>query len=222
MMGFELIVLLYGHTNAENINAHEQAAWDYMRNKKTRAKVLCLNDVEPAVKHGYKVADHAAKWETSFMMASCPNSVRMKSIPVDHGKFWGLDPRIHASAKEGERMYGLIAKEVSKLVKTAFSSSKASLLKNRFIKTSECWKKCRNYSDLKSNYWKGDEKWEDPFCIFCIWRSKGAVKALTDLKGKKWMKRRMRLWKTMSSSFTCRLRYSFKELNKEAQKILNH
>jgi len=45
--GVQLIVLLYGHTNPANINAHEQAAIDYLRRENAQAKVLCVNDVEP-------------------------------------------------------------------------------------------------------------------------------------------------------------------------------
>ena len=58
------------------------------------------------------------------MMASQPDSVRMESIPPDHGEWWGLDPREHASPAEGERMYGLIVDELSRLVRAAPVSGK--------------------------------------------------------------------------------------------------
>ena len=216
-MGFELIMLLYGHTNAENINAHEQAAKDYMLQENTQAKVLCLNDLEPVVKHRYKVADHAGKWETSFMMASCPDRVCMKSIQKNHTGWSGsgLDPREHASPEEGERMYNLIADELAKIIKTVLRTSRSKLLDNTFLQTHECWETCQNVSDLRDNFWKNDEKWEDPFCPFCIWRSSGVMTSLASIKGLEWAKRRLRLWDKLSKPFEGRARKAWQILKHE-------
>lgn len=214
-MGFQLIVLLYGHTNSPNINTHEQAADDYMRKEDTRAKVLCLNDVEPAVKHRYKVADHAAKWETSFMMASHPDTVDMAKIPADHGPWWGLDPREHASAGEGERMYGLIAQEVARLVRAALDAPRQQLLNGTFLRTPNCWSDCQNVRDLQDGYWGNDERWEDPYCFLCIWRSPGVMKALADIKGIEWVTRRLALWDDLSKQYTGRARRAWEVLKQE-------
>lgn len=218
-MGFELIVLLYGHTNAANINAHQQASDDFMRRQDTHAKVLCVNDVEPVVRHRYKVADHAAKWETSFMMATHPGSVRMESIPSDHSGWHGLDPRVHATAAEGERMYELIVSALEELVTAALSSSRELLLDGNFTQSKECWKTCQNVRDLQKNYWRGDDKWEDPYCYFCIWRSSGVLKALADIKGIKWVKKRVTLWDGLSKSYTGRIGKASREIKKEVESL---
>lgn len=215
-MGFKLIVLLYGHTNPANINAHQQASVDYMKRQDTRAKVLCVNDAEPAVRHRYKVADHAAKWETSLMMAAHPDTVKMDSIPADHGKWWGLDPREYASSAEGERMYGLIARELSDLVNAALCASREQLIDGTFPQTRECWKNCQNVRDLREDYWGGDERWEDPFCFFCIWRSPGVTKALSDIKGAEWIRKRIELWDGLSKPYTGRFRRAWEDIKKEA------
>jgi creatinine amidohydrolase/Fe(II)-dependent formamide hydrolase-like protein len=214
-LGFELIVLLYGHTNVENINTHEHAATDYMRRDDARAKILCLNDVEPAVKHRYKVADHAAKWETSFMMASHPDRVDMESISSNHGPWWGLDPRDHASAEEGERMYELIAEEVTNLIAAARAASRQQLMDGTFVRNPECWKGCQNIQDLRTDYWAGDKRWEDPFCFFCIWRSPGILRALVEIKGIDWTKERIALWDGLSKPYTGRFRRAWEELKNE-------
>jgi creatinine amidohydrolase len=214
-MGFDLIVLLYGHTNAPNINAHEKAAMDYMRKDDTHAKVLCMNDVEPAVKHRYKVSDHAAKWETSFMMATCPDRVDMASIPADHGPWGGLDPRKHASASEGERMYGLITRELTRLVEAARKASRQQLADESFLKNHGCWKDCQNIQDLRDGYWGDDEKWEDPFCFFCVCRSSGVIRKLMEIKGEKWTKKRLELWDNLSKAYNGRARRAWEALNEE-------
>ena len=218
-MGFELIVLLYGHTNTENINAHQQASDDFMRRQDTHAKVLCVNDAEPVVRHRYKVADHAAKWETSFMMATHPDCVGMESIPADHGVWHGLDPRVHASATEGDRMYELIATAVSDLVHAALVSSREQLLEGSFTQSRECWKTCQNVRDLQEDYWRGDEKWEDPSCYFCIWRSPGLITALAGLKGADWTNRRIVHWDSCCKCFTGRIGRAWEEIKKEAASL---
>ena len=214
-MGFELVVLLYGHTNAENINVHEGAAVDYMRREDTRAKVLCVNDLEPAVRHRYKVADHAAKWETCFMQASHPDSVRMEEIPSDHGEWWGLDPREHASAAEGERMYGLIVDGLSRLVGAALDASPQQLLDGTFLQTQECWRDCQNIRDLEDGYWGDDERWEDPFCFFCIWRSPGIIETLASVKGSDWARKCLARWDSLTKPLTGRARRAWEELSRE-------
>ena len=214
-MGFELIVLLYGHTSPPNANAHEQASADYMQRTDTGAKVLCVSDLEPAVRHRYKVADHAAKWETSFMMAAHADTVRMDRVPADHGEWWGLDPREHASAAEGERMYGLIADELARLVGAAREASLQEVLDGTFLQTRACWQDCRNIRDLEENYWGDDEMWEDPFCFYCIWRSPGVMQFLKKLKGPDWAGKCIARWNDLSKPYTGRARRAWEELNSE-------
>ncbi len=214
-LGFELIVLFYGHTNAPNINTHEQAAREYMMREDTQAKVLCINDLEPVVRHRYKVADHAAKWETSFMMAAHPERVDMSRIAADHGEWWGLDPRLHASAEEGERMYELIAEGTACLVRAALEAPRQHLVDGTFFQTTACWKDCQNIRDLEEGYWNDDERWEDPYCFLCMRRSPGVIEALAALKGREWVRRRIELWDDLTRPFTGRARGAWETLKQE-------
>jgi len=214
-MGFELIVLLYGHTNPGNINAHDQAAEDYLRTADTPAKVLCVNDVEPAVRYRYKVADHAAQWETSLMMASHADRVDLSQIPDNHGEWWGLDPREHASAEAGEHMYEAIAEEVTRLVGIALNASREQLLDASRFRVPACWEDCQNMRDLRSGYWGDDERWEDPFCFYCIRRGPGVMGTLVEAKGLGWARRRLELWDQLSGAYTGRARRAFEALKDE-------
>jgi creatinine amidohydrolase/Fe(II)-dependent formamide hydrolase-like protein len=209
-LGFQLIVLLYGHTNQGNINAYEGAADEYMRIGDTKAKVVAFNDVNPAVKYRYKYKDHAAKWETSFMMAAHPEAICMEEIDPAHGEWWGLDPSIHASPAEGERMYSLIAMELARLVNAAVVLSREEITTLNFASRAgfgdqPCWAACQNIEDLRTGYWKGDLPWEDPYCPICAWRSPGVIKALIDIKGWEWMQNLANHW----SSFLT-IEYKFK------------
>ena len=213
-LGFSLIVLCYGHTSAENINAHEVTARDYMLREDTQTKVLCLTDYGPAVRHRYRARDHAAKWETSFMMASYPDRVRMEAIAEDHGPWHGLDPRLHASSREGESMYNHVAEESARLVEMALAAPRAALVNWTFIETTECWKDCRNIEELKADLWQGDDLWEDPWCDFCLWRAPGLIRFLTELKGRDWMRRRAEVWMSRVRYYPCqadRLRAAIQE-----------
>jgi creatinine amidohydrolase/Fe(II)-dependent formamide hydrolase-like protein len=215
----ELAVVCYGHTNEGNINAHEEAADEYMRRPDTRLKVLALNDVAPAVKHRYKCADHAAKWESSFMLASEPDRVDLGELPADHGPWWGLDPRQHASPAEGERMYALVSRETARLVGLAAAASREELLDWSFTRSTRCWEDCQNIRDLDEGYWQGDEIWEDPFCLFCEWRAPGLVGALTERKGQAWMTARMARWEKLSEAYTARRKVAMAQLREEWRSI---
>ena len=213
--GFRMIVLLYGHTSPGNADAHDRAALGHMTAEGTTAKVLSLNDLSCAVKHRYKVADHAAKWETSFMQASHPERVCMEAIPEDHGGWWGLDPREHASASEGERMYDLVAGETARFVELAMDAPREQLIDFRFPRTRACWEDCQNVLDLADDFWRGDAFWEDPWCWFCRWRSPGVVGALVALKGREWMGRMMETWREAAGRYDGSFRAAMEALEGE-------
>jgi len=219
-IGIKLIVQFYGHTPVANVNPHEEAACNYMLDKNTKTKVLCLNDLEPVVKHRYKVADHAAKWETSFMMASEPDHVSMRAIGVDQNSWCGLNPCIHASADEGNRMYDLIAGETAKIVEMALNAPKENIANYSFMRTSKCWENCQNIDDLENDFWKGDSLWEDPWCWCCIWRSPGIIKTIIRLKGVDWMKQTMKKWTKTTEEYTGRARVAIEQLQKELDEFV--
>lgn len=192
--GFELIVVIYGHTNGGNINAHEQSAREYMKKEGTKAKILAVSEIAPAVKYRYKLRDHAAKYETSFMMAKYPELVKMEDIDSDHGEWWGRDPREEASAEVGEDMYRKISEEIAKMVQKAQSATREEMMSITFAAEERCWECCQNIKDLKTDFWKGDSFWEDPGCNICSWRSKGLAEYLVSLKGYEWTERIVNGW----------------------------
>ncbi|MHB9033881.1 MAG: creatininase family protein [Anaerolineae bacterium] len=215
LIGARLVVPAYGHTSPGNINVHEEAAFEYNRLNGAKAGVLALNDVGPAVRHRYKVADHAAKWETSFMMASFPEAVDFNRLPTEHGEWWGLDPRQHASAAEGERMYTLVAQETANLVELALKAPREQLSNQAFIRTACCWETCQNIRDLESNYWEGDPRWEDPFCWYCAWRSTGLIAELRRRQGDEWLARTIERWRTQAAPYTVRVRANMEQIERE-------
>jgi creatinine amidohydrolase len=219
LLGASMIVLSYGHTGSDNINVHEEAAFEYNQRPQTQARVLAMNDVAPAVRHRYKVADHAAKWETSFMLASCPALVDHARLPADHGDFWGLDPRQHASAAEGERMYSLVAEETAKLVELACLAPRETLADQTYTGSQRCWETCQNLADLASNYWRGDERWEDPFCWYCEWRSSGLMRVLLERQGRSWLERRLALWREAAKPYTIRCKFAMAQIDAEWREL---
>jgi hypothetical protein len=149
------------------------------------------------------------------MMASHPDRVSLQDIPADHGGWHGLDPREHASAAAGERMYGLIAENVARIVGKALCASPEQLEDGSFLRNDACWKRCQNYADLRDGYWGGDERWEDPFCFYCVWRAPGVMRALAAVKGRAWTQRRVELWDKMSAPYTGRARRAWQALEDE-------
>ena len=217
-IGFKLIVLFYGHTSLENINVHQMASREYIMRKDTNIKILCMNDANPAVKYRYKVADHAAKWETSFMLASNPEYTRIDCIP-NYWK-WGLSPKKYASKEEGERMYGLISEMASKIITKAINLDKRSLIDFvLFNKSGKCYENCMNIDDLKNNYWKNDFVWEDPHCWFCYWLSSGVIEYLVELKGINWVRKIIEHWLKNSYKFQGREKNNFKILYQEYKQL---
>jgi creatinine amidohydrolase len=217
-MGFELIVVLFGHTNTENFNAHELSAAEYMQRVGARARVLTVSESSTMIKYrANKVADHAAKWETSFMLALCPDRVAMQEIDPNHGSWHGLDPRLHASAAAGEFALNKGAEELASLVRYAFTLTRAQMLDFSYDTGSPCWRGCLNIADLETGYWQGDFKWEDPSCPFCIFRSPGVVKKLAEIKGRAWVERLIAQYERDFTGFKpgSRIRRNIAELSAE-------
>jgi hypothetical protein len=134
-------------------------------------------------------------------MATQPESVCFEEIDPAHGEWWGLDPRLHASAAEGERMYSLAATEIAGMVEAAIALPRDQITALNFASQAgfgnqPCWTECQNIEDLRSDYWKGDLPWEDPFCPFCAWRSPGVTRQLAGIKGREWMEALAAHWTT--------------------------
>ncbi len=99
-LGFKGIFVLTGHYPL--IQHANDAAEKYMKTGKT--KVFCAIGFDLAMDLGYK-GDHAAKWETSLLMALRPDLVDMSRLPTDLDQpligVGGIDPRKEASAEFG-------------------------------------------------------------------------------------------------------------------------
>jgi hypothetical protein len=193
-----------------------------MRRADTHARVLAVCDGALMIKYrANKVADHAAKWETSFMLALCPDRVAMHEIDPNHGPWHGLDPRLHASAAAGEFALNKGAEELAALVRYASNCPREALIDFRYETSSPCWQNCTNIADLESDYWKGDFKWEDPSCPFCIFRSPGVVQKLVELKGRAWAERLIAGYVKEFSGFKegTRVRRNVKEMVEELKKL---
>jgi len=116
-------------------------------------------------------------------------------------------------------MYNLIAEEVARIVDAAFQAPRSWLVDDSFLQTDACWKQCQNYADLLSDYWGCDERWEDPFCFYCIWRAPGVVKALVDAKGETWARCRIQYWDNLSAAHTGRPRRALQVLECEMEEL---
>jgi len=120
-LGFKVIVILAGHYPLLN---HARAAVElYSLSGKARAWAATgyelVRDVFP------DAGDHAAKWETSLLMALRPELVDLSRLPKDTSVpligVGGIDPRTEASPEFGgkavDEVVGRIVAEAQKLLK---------------------------------------------------------------------------------------------------------
>jgi creatinine amidohydrolase len=110
--GFRVIVVLTGHYPGEQVAMVRRAAATHMAEAGS-ATVMALPEYE-AYPEEPRRGDHAAKWETSLLMALRPELVEMSRLtdgredPL-HGVF-GEDPRAEASTALGEEtVSGIVA-----------------------------------------------------------------------------------------------------------------
>lgn len=125
-MGFKVIFALTGHFSCDQMKVVLDAAEGYME----KSKVLILGVPEFAVSMdiGY-YGDHAARVETSFMLAFYPELVNMENLHEYRKKGWkpervfqeigifGADPRIYASAELGHKIGDKIVKRFAEIAK---------------------------------------------------------------------------------------------------------
>ncbi len=112
--GFRAIVLVTGHYPLAQLAMLRAEC----RRVSARRGVAAMGISEAmlATDIGY-LGDHAAKWETSILMAIAPDLVDLAALPADPMTLderaerlgiFGIDPRTHASADEGRRALDLI------------------------------------------------------------------------------------------------------------------
>ena len=121
-MGFKIIILFTGHYPLKQQKQVRKAAKKISK-KHDDCFALGIPEQALVIDLDY-YGDHAAKWETSFMMAINPEYVHLDRIPtglnfiergIRHGIF-GWDPKKYASKEEGEQMLSEIVKRLSEAI----------------------------------------------------------------------------------------------------------
>jgi creatinine amidohydrolase len=117
--GVRVVVLLTGH-NARVQEAIIRCVAERVNAARPDRTVWALSEYEPVRPDLIPDAgDHAAKWETSLMMALHPEWVDMSRLPAE-GELLaiaGVDPRTEASVEYGERGVELVAQQIAQRVK---------------------------------------------------------------------------------------------------------
>jgi creatinine amidohydrolase len=146
--GFRVIVAFSGHAADAHIVELRRAGAEFQRAHGTA--VLAVGDWELGGGHAYN-ADHAARWETSLLMALRPDLVRLdrlssaytdedrRTLPWGvvrwrgeifyqvHEGVWGEDPLQFSSAREGEELAGRIVTELTGRVRAALEEARDRL-----------------------------------------------------------------------------------------------
>lgn len=125
--GFRVIIGVSGHNVQSQISMIEQALEPVVADGTVRGIGLW----EISLSAGEESStDHAAKWETSNMMFFYPDRVAMSELPdgpmnldmkPPHG-IGGLDPRVHASYKVGERNVELASEAIGRKAQELLAS----------------------------------------------------------------------------------------------------
>ena len=123
-VGFKVVIGVTGHDVKEQVASLEKAVKAISTNGGAAGFAMMegsLNEDDPDVG-----MDHAAKWETSILMAARPELVDMERVKdevlddadVEGGEgrkeagIYGLDPRVHASKEVGEKAIALIVDKI--------------------------------------------------------------------------------------------------------------
>jgi len=117
--GVRVVVLLTGH-NAKVQEAIIRCVAERINAARPDRYVWALSEYEPVRPDLIPDAgDHAAKWETSLMMALHPELVDMSRLPAE-GELLairGIDPRTEASPEYGERGIEEVARQIARWVR---------------------------------------------------------------------------------------------------------
>jgi creatinine amidohydrolase len=116
--GVRLVVLLTGH-NARVQETIIRCVAERINAARPDRYVWALSEYEPVKPDLIPDAgDHAAKWETSLMMALHPEAVDMSRLPAEGDllAIGGIDPRTEASVEYGEQGVELVAEQIAQRV----------------------------------------------------------------------------------------------------------
>jgi creatinine amidohydrolase len=99
-IGAKCVVLLTGHYGENQVRLVKEVAAQFMRHSPVR--VIAQPEYEGVTDdRGETPADHAGKWETSFMMLFYPELVRMDRFRTGECAIERYDPARGAGAEEG-------------------------------------------------------------------------------------------------------------------------
>jgi creatinine amidohydrolase len=112
-LGFKGAIVITGHYPQSQVELVKKVAADF---KPVRGiKAIGLTDRDLAGSTGH-TGDHAAKWETSILMALRPELVNLARLPGDRGVrlegVYGDDPRSSASRDLGEKVVNVMINEL--------------------------------------------------------------------------------------------------------------
>ncbi|MGQ9524720.1 MAG: creatininase family protein [Armatimonadota bacterium] len=115
-IGFRAAVVITGHYPQEQVDLVKLVAREFTSLGGMRAAGVTDRDLASSLGH---TGDHAAKWETSIMMALHPELVDLSRLPSDLNQplegVYGDDPRLHASAELGAMVVDAMVQELCDL-----------------------------------------------------------------------------------------------------------
>ena len=118
-MGFKSIVLIPGHFPL--IAPTYRAIQRYI-DEGGNCKVFALDEFESSFVEDKLIGDHAASFETSLMLALCPELIDINALEPDLSKpnigVIGKDPRVHASKEFGEKILEKFASVAEEFIKS--------------------------------------------------------------------------------------------------------
>jgi creatinine amidohydrolase len=110
------IVVGHGRGPSTDLFVAKKTEWE----SRFGMKVLTLQGLVGEKELGFMI-DHVGANETSIMLATNPELVRMQNLPTD-SKDWplgimGADPRVHASAEAGRRIVDANLRAMERLLR---------------------------------------------------------------------------------------------------------
>ena len=116
-LGFKGAIVITGHYPQEQVDLVKAVASEFAATR--GLKVAGITDRDLARSTGH-TGDHAAKWETSILMALRPELVDLSRLPAAPAPLEGVfgdDPRTKASAELGRKVVDAMAAEMAELGK---------------------------------------------------------------------------------------------------------
>jgi creatinine amidohydrolase len=114
-LGFRAAIVITGHYPQEQVDLVKEVAAGFRPQRGLKAAGITDRDLARSVGH---TGDHAAKWETSILMALRPELVDLSRLPPAPAPLEGVfggDPRTEASAELGRKVVEAMAGEMAEL-----------------------------------------------------------------------------------------------------------